>query len=113
MKTIDYINSLIKERDKFKEMCENHIETIRLIKRELVKLNNNITKKDKKIAKLENESLNLKTQREFDKVKNDLKNLKIEYKNLENKYNAAMNENAELKSIFDEIENICDGSDGE
>ena len=113
MKTIDYINSLIKERDKFKEMCENHIETIRLIKRELVKLNNNITKKDKKIAKLENESLNLKTQREFDKVKNDLKNLKIEYKNLENKYNAAMDENAELKRIFNDIENICDGSDSD
>lgn len=113
MKTIDYINSLIKERDKFKEMCENHIETIRLIKRELVKLNNSITKKDKKITKLENESINFKIQKELDKVKNDLKDLKIEYKNLENKYNAAMNENVELKSIFNEIENICDGSDSD
>ena len=111
MKTTDYINSLIKERDKFKEMCENHIETIRLIKRELVKLNNSITKKDKKITKLENESINLKTQKELDKVKNDLKELEIEYKNLENKYNAVMNENTDLKSIFDEIENKCDGSD--
>lgn len=108
MKTIDYINSLIKERDSFKELCKTHVETISSIKRELYKLNNSITKKDKKIAKLENESLNLKTQKELDKVKNDLKVLKIEYKNLENKYNAAMNENMELKQIFDEIENISD-----
>ena len=113
MKVEDYIKSLTKERDGLKETCKTHVETICLLRSEIENLNNSIIKKDKKIAKLENESLNLKTQKELDKVKNDLKVLKIDYKNLKNKYNAAMTENADLKSIFDEIENICDGSDGD
>ena len=108
MKTLDYINTLIKERDEFKEMCKKHVETIRLIKRELTKLNNTISKKDKKIQKLENDANNFKTQKELEKVKNELKVLKTEYKDLQSKYDFVVNENIELKRIFDEIENICD-----
>lgn len=108
MKTIDYINSLIKERDSFKELCKTHAETIRSLKRDLYKLNNSITKKDKKIQKLENESLNLKTQKELENVKDELKKIKVEHKELQNKYNTVVGENIELKRIFDEIENTSD-----
>ena len=94
MKTSDYINSLIKENMELEELCKSHVKTIRLIKRELTKLNNTILKKDKKIIKLENESLNIKTQKELDILQND--------------YNNVVNENMELKHIFDDIESTCD-----
>ena len=60
MKTIDYINALIKEKENLSTLCKSHVETIRLMKREMNKLNNIITKKDKRIQKLENESPNIK-----------------------------------------------------
>ena len=53
MKTIDYINALIKEKENLSALCKSHVETIRLIKRELVKLNHNMSKKDKQISELE------------------------------------------------------------
>lgn len=105
MKAIDYINTLIKENEELKSLCKSHVETIRLIKRELSKLNNTITKKDKIILKLENESSNVKIQKELEKVKNELNKLKSEYDTLQHKYNDVMIENKELKLIFDEIEN--------
>ena len=105
MKAIDYINTLIKENEELKSLCKSHVETIRLIKRELSKLNNTITKKDKIILKLENESSNVKIQNELEKVKNELNKLKSEYDTLQHKYNDVMIENKELKLIFDEIEN--------
>jgi predicted nucleic acid-binding Zn-ribbon protein len=108
MKALDYINNLIKERDEIKDVCKLHVETIRSIKKELVKLQNTISKQDKKIQRLENESDNIKTKNELDKVKNNFKKLKEEYKILQSKYNVVVNENKELKSIFDEIENTCD-----
>lgn len=101
MKTVDYINTLIKEKEELKTLCKSHVETIRLIKRELNKLNNTITRKDKKIMKLESESLNVKTQKELDKVKSELKELKA-------KYDEVVRENVYLRKIFDEIETICD-----
>ena len=39
MKTIDYINNLIKENEDLKTLCKSHVETIRLMKREANKLN--------------------------------------------------------------------------
>ena len=108
MKTIDYINSLIKERDELKELCKSHSEKIYLMKKEMTKINNTNLKLDKKIQKLENESINIKIKNELDKVKNDFKNLKEEYKNLQSKYNDIVNENVELKRIFNEIENTSD-----
>jgi predicted nucleic acid-binding Zn-ribbon protein len=105
MKAVDYINRLIKERDEFKELCKKHVERINLMKREMIKLNNTNLKMYKKIQKLENESINIKTKNELDKVKNDFKHLKEEYKDLQSKYNDIVNENVELKRIFDEIEN--------
>ncbi len=108
MKTIDYINTLIKEKEELKALCKSHVETIRLIKKELSKLNNTITKKDKRILKLENESPNVKIQKELEKVKNELNTLKAEYDTLQRKYNDVMSENQEFKRVFDEIENICD-----
>lgn len=108
MKTIDYINTLIKEKEELKALCKSHAETIRLIKKELNKLNTTITKKDKKILKLESESLNVKTQKELDKVKSELKELKAKYDDLHTKYDEVVRENVYLGKIFDEIENICD-----
>ena len=108
MKTVDYINTLIKEKESLTALCKSHVETIRLIKRELGKLNNTITKKDKKISKLESGSVNAKTQKELEKVKNELSKLKADYGDLQSKYNNVVRENAELKRIFDEIETLCD-----
>lgn len=108
MKTVDYINSLIKERDDIKEICKSHVETIRLMKREFIKLNNIISKHEKKIQKLESESVNIKTKNELDKVKNDFKKLKEDYRDLQNNYDAVFREKEELKLIFDEIEKTCD-----
>ena len=82
MKTIDYINTLIKEKEELKALCKSHVATIRLIKKELNKLNTTITKKDKKILKLESESLNVNTQKELDKVKSELNELKVKYADL-------------------------------
>ena len=107
MKTADYIKSLVKENEKLKEACKTHVETIFVIKRDMNKIRNIITKKDKTITKLENESINIKTQKELEKVKNKLKDLKLEYKDLKNKYNDIVKENTELKRIFDDIENMC------
>lgn len=115
MKAVEYINSLIKERDELKDLCKSHAETIRTMKKEFIKLNNEIVRKDKKIQKLENESLNIKTKNDLDKTKEDLKtlkddfkNFKKEYKDLQSKYDAVVNENMELKRIFEEIENTYD-----
>jgi prefoldin subunit 5 len=84
------------------------METIRLMRRELTKLNNIISKKDKTINKLENESINLKTQKELNNIKNEMNKMQIEYEYLQNKYNSVVNENVELNSIFDDVENTCD-----
>ena len=108
MKTVDYINTLIKEKEELKALCKSHVETIRLIKKELSKLNTTITKKDKRILKLENESPNVKIHKELERVKTELNMLKAEYDTLQRKYNDVMSENQELKRVFDEIENICD-----
>ena len=108
MKTVDYINTLIKEKESLKELCQKHVETIYLIKRELTHLNNTIAKKDKKILKLESGFSNMEVEKELDKVRNELDKLKKDYDTLLSKYNDAMNENAELKHIFDEIESLCD-----
>ena len=111
MKSIDYINTLIKEKENLSALCKSHVETIRLMKREMNKLSNTITKKDKRIQKLENESPNIKLQKELDKVKNDLNVLKAEYDSLQSKYNTAMLENEELKSVFDDIESNIDSDE--
>lgn len=122
MKTEEYINSLIKEKDHLSELCKSHVKTILLIKRELGKLKNTITQKDKKIQKLENESLNTKIEKELNETKNELNIFKIKYNDLkidhdtlndkyntlEKKYNDVVYENLELKRIFDEIETLCD-----
>lgn len=106
MKAIDYINTLIEEKEELKSLCKSHVETIRLNKKEMSKLNTAIAKKDKKILKLETDLLkiNEKKQKELDKVKTELSNLKDNYKELKNKYDGVINENIELKRIFDEIE---------
>ena len=53
MKTIDYINNLIKENENLKTLCKSHVETIRQLKRENEKLNNDVLKKNKEIKKRE------------------------------------------------------------
>ena len=108
MKTVDYNHTLAKENEELKGLCKKHVETIRMIKRELIKLNSTISKKDKKIIKLESDSLNIKAQKELDEVKQKFNKLKAEYDTLQHKYNSVVSENEGLKKIFDEIESLCD-----
>ena len=113
MKTIDYINILIKEKENLTDMCKSHAETIRFMKREIGKLNNIILKKDKKIQKLENEKLliDVNKQKELDNIKQELENLKINYKNLKIAYDNVVEKNDEYLNIFNEIEKSCDDSE--
>jgi hypothetical protein len=106
MKIEEYVNSLIKEKEELKSACKTQIEKIRLMKREITKLNNTISKNYKKILKLENEneSINMKIKNELIDVKNDLSNLKVEHDALKLKYNEIVKENEQFKFIFDEIE---------
>ena len=110
MKTIDYINTLIKEKESLTALCKSHVETINLIKKEMKQLKDTILKKDKKIVKLESEiePSNEKMKKELKDIKNELSKLRESYDDLLNKYNAAVEENTEFKRIFDEIENMCD-----
>ena len=104
MKVIDYINSLIKERDELKELCKTHSETIRLLNKELLK-------KDKKIQKLEKTTDNTNTKKELDElfeINKEFESLKVNYENLQYMYNDVVEENKELKSVIDEIERMCD-----
>ena len=140
MKTVDYINILIKEKENLTALCKSHAETIRLLKRELGKLNDTILKKDKKIQKLENEISNINPQidsNELDilkekyadlqsmynevvqknvsnsktnKNKNELNKLKSEYNALKKKYDDVVHKNEEFMRIFDEIENTVDSN---
>ena len=100
MKAIDYINSLIKERDEYKEKCKKYSETIHFLKN---RTDNDTPKnevEDTVIVQIpENESVN---------VKNELKKLKADHKDLKSKYNAVVKENGELKSIFNEVETTSD-----
>ena len=50
MKTEDYINTLIKEKESLTTLCKSHVETIRLLNRRISKLNHDILIKDKKIV---------------------------------------------------------------
>jgi chromosome segregation ATPase len=96
MKTVDYINILIKEKENLTALCKSHAETIRLLKRELGKLNDNILKKDKKIQKLENDISNINPQidlNEFENVKNELDILKEKYADLQSMYNEVVQKN--------------------
>ena len=92
MKVKDYINSLIEEKESLKSACKAHVETIRFMKRELVKNNDTISKKDKKILKLENElnlllkNTNINASVELESVKNELNMLKSSYEDLKNMY---------------------------
>ncbi len=108
MKTSDYINSLIKERDNFKEICKSHVETIQLLNKELIK-------KDKKIIKLEKDCLNSldmnkqkQQKNKLEIIKSELDALKKEYDELQHKYNDVVKENEELKIVLDVIENMSD-----
>ena len=106
---MEYINSLIKERDEFKDISKKHAETIRSLKIELKRLNRIISKNGNQNNNIDNDdSINIKSQKELDKVKNELKKLKADKKDLQNKYNDILLENEELKRIFNEMENVSD-----
>lgn len=109
MKTVDYINILIKDKESLTELCKSHAETIRLMKREIGKLNSTILKKDKKIQKIENDKATL--DEKLKKVKNELVIAKTNYVDLKCKYDDAMKKIDEYVCIFNEIEDTCDDSD--
>ena len=131
MKTEDYIKSLIEEKENLKSTCKSHVETIRLIKRELGKLNSEISRKDKKILELielERNSIDEQSQKELNNLYNNLKvnydALKLEYNNIvtekdnlqlaynklvkennssKNKYNKLVKENDSLKAKYNKV----------
>jgi chromosome segregation ATPase len=133
MKTIDYINSLIKEKDELKALCKTHVRTIHTLRKEIQDLKKVISKKDLEIKQIESQD-NITDQNELESVKNELnmlglkynelqnmyddvlKNstfkslnkLKTEHKKLQRKYEDSMRENEEYKRLFEEIESICD-----
>lgn len=99
MKSIEYINNLIKEKENLKTLCKSHVETIRMLKKDIVNLNITITKKDKKIQKLESEYNNSN----IENVKNELVKLREDYADLQSKYNEVeqKNEKPNVKSQRD------------
>lgn len=101
MEALEYINSLIEERDELKKLCKAQKETIQLMKRELLK-------KDKKILKLEKTTTNTKMQKEIDKIKGEFESLKVKYEDLQHTYGGVVEENDELKSILNSLERMCD-----
>ena len=105
MKTEEYIKSLIKERDELKILCKSHVETIRLIKRELVKLNHNMSKKDKQISELENGKIDVSLQTEYNTVKDELNDLTKKYEELLQKYEKSQANNKSLNRKNTDLQN--------
>lgn len=142
MKTIDYINTLIKEKESLKEECKTYVETIRRMKHEIT----NLKRKNAKIEVIGNETFvdNMKNeidslkselntvkgkyaelQCEYDQIlaanktsnvktqkgKSELSKLRSDYNALKSKYDEVVKENEELKSIFDDIDKICESDE--
>jgi predicted nucleic acid-binding Zn-ribbon protein len=93
MKTADYINSLIKERDDLRTLCKSNAEMIRLQKQEISKLNGIISKKDKKLQEVQHLTINANLQEELNIAKNDLNRLRSEYADLQSKYDNDIKKN--------------------
>lgn len=93
MKTADYINSLIKERDDLRALCKSNAEMIRLQKQEISKLNGVISKKDKNLQEVQHLTINANIQEELNIAKNDLNILRSEYMDLQSKYNEDIKKN--------------------
>lgn len=119
-KDIEYINSIIKERNELKQIYKKQSTEMLFMKRELRKLKNIISKKEKNNPE-PNSELNpepnsepkpnfesdfFKAKKELNKAKNELKKIKAENKDLQNKYKTIMDENTELKNIIDEIQTV-------
>lgn len=100
MKTVDYINTLIKEKEELKELCKSHVETIRLLKREIGILNVTVLKKDKRIQKLEeNKSTDVeKIQIELDTIKNELSIEKEKYNELQSQHDDISQSKVNMRS---------------
>lgn len=111
-KDIEYINSIIKERNELKQIYKKQSTEMLFMKRELRKLKNIISKKEKNNPEPNSEpkpnfeSDFLKAKKELNKAKNELKKIKAENKDLQNKYKTIMDENTELKNIIDEIQTV-------
>ena len=98
MKTVDYINTLIKEKEELRELCKSHVETMRLLKREIGKLNVSILRKDNKIQKMENNSIIANLENELNALKKEHNNLKDMYADLQSKYDEMLQKNNTTKN---------------
>ena len=122
MKTVDFINSLIDDKERLKAICKSYEETIHSLKMALRKLNVEDSIKDEFISN-ENELNKLKLdyanlQSKYDVIvkkyetlkqsKKELTKLKSQYNTLKCKYDDVVKKNEELIAIFDEIEKTCD-----
>ena len=119
MKTEEYIKSLIAERDELKSLCESHVETIRLLKSEVVKLNRTITKKDKIISIFENDNItnasDVDFQIEFENIQSEMEILKKshcdllqEYDKFQNEYTNLHRKNVDLQRKNNTLKNKCE-----
>jgi chromosome segregation ATPase len=123
MKTVDYINSLIDDKERLKAICESHEETIHLLKIALRKhnvedsiKNEIINNNDNELNKLKLDYANLKSKYDAIVKKNEtlkqtnkeFTKLKSQYNALKCKYDDVVKQNKELISFLDEIDIECD-----
>lgn len=89
MKTIDYINTLIKEKESLKEECKTYMETIRRMKHEIT----NLKRKNAKIEVIGNETFVDNMKNEIDSLKNELNTVKGKYAELQCEYDKVLEAN--------------------
>lgn len=112
MKAVEYINELIKERDELKELCKKHVDTIRTKEKELIKLNNEISRKNKAIKNSESGSeVNTNNNRELEILKEDFNSLEMKYKTLHSEYDTVVKENNELNRFVNDNKIVKDNFD--
>lgn len=115
MKAVEYINELIKERDELKELCKKHVDTIRTKEKELIKLNNEISRKNKAIKNSESGSetniVNTKNNHELEILKEDFNSLEMKYKTLQSEYDTVVKENNELNRFVNDNKIVKDNFD--
>jgi uncharacterized protein (DUF3084 family) len=115
MKAVEYINELIKERDELKELCKKHVDTIRTKEKELIKLNNEISRKNKAFKNSESGSetnvVNTQNNHELEILKDDFNALEMKYNNLQSEYDTVVNENNELNRFVNDNKIVKDNFD--
>ena len=109
MKTEEYINILLKEKESLKALCAENAKKISVLKREVWKLNSKIATKDLKLKEIENVPTNImNTQKELElekiynsKLQKELELEKANNSKLQNELNEANSYIIKLKTQID------------